>query len=78
MMVALPLAFGLSMGGMMTLQYIWGVMNPTQLLTMFPLFSVAFPANALSFYVMMNKVSNFNIIPLASMVNGMLAFAEEN
>jgi len=47
-----------------SLQLIWSLLNTLQLILHLPLISIVHPSNALTFYIMLMGVANFDIIDL--------------
>ena len=56
---------------------LWGMINVMQLIVHMPMLKVSFPQNAVLFYSFIIDISNFDIIPTASIKEKIFSFSSE-
>jgi len=61
-----------------SLVLLWGLINTIQLIVHVPLVSVAIPGNALSFFILLIDIANFNIFDVSGMVRAVMEFPDDD
>lgn len=59
-----------------SLNYLWGMINTLQIIVKIPLLQISFPSNAFMFYIFINNIAAFDIIPVNSIYSQMFSFTE--
>jgi hypothetical protein len=57
-----------------SIQMLWGTINTLQLIVLSTLFSLNFPANCIVLFNIVADISQFSIIPTATIVNRLFTF----